>query len=90
MWDRANVDAASARATPDGEHTGQNPTDRGKLGCKHRLPVDQHGLPLVGKISGGQMHDLCFLIPLIEAIPAVRELSGGARKRPSKLHVDRA
>lgn len=33
MWDRASVDAASVPAPAGGEHTGRNPTDRGKLGC---------------------------------------------------------
>lgn len=90
MWDRASVDAASVPARASSEHTGQNPTDRGKLGCKHHLLVDQRALPLVAKISGVQVHDSHLLIPLVEAIPAVKGLSGHARKRPGKLHSDRA
>ena len=39
MWDRACVDAASVPAPAGGEHTGRNPTDRGKLGSKHHLLV---------------------------------------------------
>jgi hypothetical protein len=34
MWDRASIDVASVPAPFGGEHTGRNPTDRGKLGCK--------------------------------------------------------
>jgi transposase len=90
MWDRASVDAASVPTPAGGEHTGRNPTDRGKLGCKHHLLVDQRGLPLVAQISGAQVHDSRFLIPLVESIPAVRGLVGRARKRPGKLHADRA
>lgn len=72
MWDRASVDAASVPAPSGGEHTGRNPTDRGKLGCKHHLPVDQRGLPLlVAPLSGAQVHDSRLLIPLVESIPAV-------------------
>jgi hypothetical protein len=73
-----------------GEHTGGNPTDRGKLGCKHHVLVDQRGLPLVARISGAQVHDSRLLIPLVEAIPAVKGLSARARKRPGKLHAGRA
>jgi transposase len=73
-----------------GEHTGRNPTDRGKLGCKHHILVDQRGLPLVAQISGAQVHESQLLIPIIEAIPAIKGLSGRARKRPGKLHADRA
>jgi hypothetical protein len=73
-----------------GEHTGRNPTDRGKLGSKHHSLVDERGLPLVAQLSGAQVHDSRFLIPLVESIPAVKELAGRARKRPGKLHADRA
>lgn len=76
MWDRASVDAASVPAPFGGEHTGRNPTDRGKLGCKHHVLVDQRGLPLVARISGAQAHDSRLLIPLVETIPAVKGLSG--------------
>jgi transposase len=48
LWDRASIDAASVPAPVGGEHTGRNPTDRGKLGCKHHVVVDQRGLPLAG------------------------------------------
>jgi len=90
MWDRASVDAASVPAPTGGEQTGRNPTDRGKLGCKHHLLVDQPGLPLVAGISGAQVHDSRLLIPLVESIPAIKGLSGRARKRLGKLHADRA
>lgn len=89
-WDRASIDAASVPSPAGGEHTGRNPTDRGKLGCKHHVLVDQRGLPLVAQISGAQVHDSRLLIPLVKAIPAVKGLSGRARKRPGKLHADRA
>jgi len=90
MWDRACVDAASVPAPAGGDHIGRNPTDRGKLGSKHHLLVDERGLPLVAQVSGAQVHDSRFLIPLVESIPAVKGLAGRARKRPGKLHADRA
>jgi transposase len=72
------------------EHTGLNPTDRGKLGCEHHVLVDQRGLPLVARISGAQVHDSRLLIPLMSAVPAVAGLPGRAPKRPEKLQADRA
>jgi transposase len=90
LWDRASIDAASVPAPFGGEHTGRNPTDRAKLGCKHQVVVDQRGLPLAACISGVQVHDSRLLVPLVEAIPAVGGLSGRARKRPGRLHADRA
>ena len=73
-----------------GQHTGPNPTDRGKLECKHHLLVDQRGLPLVANISGALVHDSRMLIPLLEAVPSVAGLVGRPRKRPVKLHADKA
>ncbi|WP_370662027.1 transposase [Massilia timonae] len=40
-------------------------------------------------MSGAQVHDSRLLIPLVEWIPAVKGLSGGARKRPGTRHADR-
>jgi transposase len=54
------------------------------------LLVDERGLPLVAQISGAQVHDSRFLIPLVESTPVVKGLAGRARKRPGKLHADRA
>lgn len=90
MWERASVEAASVPAPFGGEHTGRNPNDRSKLGCKHHLLVDQRGLPLVERIPGAQVHDSRLLIPLVESIPFVKELPGRARIHPGKLHADRA
>ena len=45
QWERASVDSASVPPL-GGQHTGSNPTDCCKLGCKHHLLVDQRGLPL--------------------------------------------
>jgi hypothetical protein len=90
MRDRASVDAASVPAPAGSERTGRNPTDRGKLGCKHHLLVDRRGLPLMAKSSGAQLHGLRLLIPLMEAIPAVIGLPSRARQRAGKLYVDRA
>jgi hypothetical protein len=90
MWDKACVDAASVPAPPGGEHAGRNPTDRDKLGSNYHLLVDERGRPLVAQISGAQVHDSRFLIPLVESIPAAKGLAGRARKSPGRLHADRA
>jgi hypothetical protein len=47
-------------------------------------------LPLAAQISGAQVHDSRLLPPIVEAIPAIKGLSGRARKRPGKLRADRA
>ena len=70
-WERASIDSASVPSPLGGSETGPNPTDRGKLGCKHHVIVDQRGLPLVARISGANVHDSRMLQPLIMALPAV-------------------
>ena len=52
LWDRASVDAASVPAPFGGEHTGRNPTDRGKLGCKHHLIYTRYSRVIMLLISG--------------------------------------
>jgi hypothetical protein len=69
--------------------TGPNPTDRGKLGCKHHLIVDCRGLPLWAKLSGTQVHDCKMLAPMVTALPSVAGLAGHPCKRPDMRHGDK-
>ena len=76
-----------------GEHTGPNPTDRGKAGSKYHLVVDRNGIPLAVRLSAANAHDSTQLLPLVDAIPPIigpRGRPGRPRKRPAKLHADKA
>ena len=76
-----------------GEQTGRNPVDRGKLGSKYHLVVDRNGLPLAVRLSAANAHDSTQLLPLVDAIPPIigpRGRPGRPRKRPAKLHADKA
>ncbi len=76
-----------------GEATGPNPTDRGKPGSKYHLVVDRTGVPLAVRLSAANAHDATQLLPLIDAIPPIigpRGKPGRPRKRPAKLHADKA
>jgi transposase len=57
-WSRAAVDSSSVRAVGGGQETGPNPTDRRKLGSKHHLIVDGHGVPLEVQLSGANKPDI--------------------------------
>ena len=92
-WDRASVDSTSVRAKRGGEATGPNPTDRGKPGSKYHLVVDQQGVPLAVQLSAANVPDLRLLEPLVDAIPPIWRPVGEAgrpRRRPAKLHADKA
>ena len=90
-WERAMVDSSSVRATQGGDDTGPNPTDRAKLGTKHHVLTEGHGLPLAVKVTGANRNDITQLKPLVEAIPKLKSRGKGRKrqKRPEKLLADR-
>jgi transposase len=55
--------------------------------------VDRRGIPLAVRVSGANAHDATQLLPLVDAIPSIigpRGKPGRPRKRPAKLHADKA
>ncbi len=69
---------------------GPNPTDRGKPGTKRHLITDRQGLPLATRLTGANRHDSMVFEDLVDAVPPIRTPRGGRRKRPVKLHADKA
>jgi len=63
--------------------------DRGRNGSKHHLLVDATGIPLAWKVTGGNRNDVTQLIPLVDAVPAVRGKVGRPRRRPERVTADR-
>jgi transposase len=70
--------------------TGPSPVDRGKPGSKIHALSDHAGLPLSVAISAANTHDSCALKPLVMAIPAIKSRRGPRRRKPGKLHADKA
>ncbi len=58
-------------------------------GPKLHLLTDATDLPLAVATSAANTHDSLALIPLVQAIPAIRSLRGPRRRRPAKLHADK-
>lgn len=73
-----------------GEKNGHNPTDRGRLGSKHHLLTEAHGVPLAFTLTGANRHDVTQLLPLVRAIPPLRGKRGRPRCRPERVQGDRA
>jgi transposase len=74
-----------------GELTGPNPTDRAKLGTKYHLLVTADGLPLAVAISGANRHDSILVEPILDRLAPVKGRGRGRpRRRPGKLHADKA
>lgn len=73
-----------------GELTGPNPTDRAKPGGKRHVLVDTNGIPLAFTLSGANVHDSRLLEATLDAVPSIRRCAGRPRRRPGKLHADKA
>ena len=73
-----------------GEQTGPNPTDRGKAGSKRHLVVDRQGLPLAVLLTAANRPDGRVFAALIDSIPPIKRPRGRPRKRPDKVHADKA
>jgi IS5 family transposase len=52
--------------------------------------VDAKGIPLAIVQSGANTHDARMMLRGIDAIAPVRRVRGRPRRRPSKLHADKA
>ena len=89
-WSRCAIDSVNTRALKGEDLTGPNPVDRGKKGSKIHLITDRSGLPLSVAIWGANTHDGQALQPLVQGIPPLRSRRGPRRRRPAKLHGDKA
>jgi hypothetical protein len=69
---------------------GANQVDRGKPGCKLHLAADGGGLPLSLLATGANTNDGLVLEALLDDLPAVRASAGRRRRRPGKVHADKA
>jgi hypothetical protein len=73
-----------------GSLTGPNPVDRGKPGSKIHVLTDRNGLPLSLAVSAENLHDSQAFEPLLQGIPKVRSRRGPRRRKPAKVHADKA
>ena len=51
--------------------------------------TDASGLPLAVAVNAANTHDSLALIPVVQAIPAIRSRRGPRRRPPAKLHADK-
>jgi transposase len=88
-WSRAVLDGAAVRAKR-GSMTGPNPVGRGKSGSKIHVLFDRAGIPLSVAVSAANTNDSYALKSLVMAVPAIRSRRGPRRRKPAKLHADKA
>jgi DDE family transposase len=73
-----------------GDLTGANPVDRGKAGSKLHLAGEADGLPLSLVLSAANGNDSTMLEAVLDDIPAIRMPTERRRRRPGKVHADKA
>lgn len=73
-----------------GQATGPSPTDRGKPGCKRHLVVDAQGIPLAHVLTPANVTDSKAFELTLDAVPPIQGPLGRPRRRPEKLHADKA
>jgi transposase len=73
-----------------GAHTGPNPTDRGKNGCKRHIVTDADGLPLVVRTGPANQPDAELALERLDAIPPCGGQKGRPRRRPKAFQGDGA
>ena len=64
--------------------------DWGKPGSKIHVPSDRAGLPLSVALPAANTSGAFALQPLVRAVPPVRSRRGPRRRRPGRLHADKA
>jgi transposase len=70
--------------------TGANPVDRGKAGSKLHLAGERGGLPISIGLSAANANDSTMFEAVLDDIPPIRMPSGRRRRRPAKVHADKA
>ena len=55
-----------------GKKTGENPTDRGKLGVKRSVLTDAEGVPIGVAVARANVHDQKLVEQTLQSIPARR------------------
>jgi hypothetical protein len=91
VFDRLSLVLLDQLGAQRGAHTGANPVDRGKRGSKLHLAGDNGvGVPLVVLLTAAYIPDGVLLEALLDDLPTIRMPTGHRRRRPGKLHGDKA
>src|SRR4051812_26602484 len=67
-----------------GVMTGNNPTDRSKLGTKRHILTDKKGIPLSAVISPASTHDIKLVTDVVDCMVLKRPSSSSSSKQNSR------
>ena len=90
-WSRARLDRASVAAKRGVPRPARPRRIAGQTGRRKRhLVVDRRGPPLGLRLNPANRHDSLMRASTLDAVPGVRHGRGRPRRRPHKLHADKA
>jgi transposase len=52
--------------------------------------VERRGIPLASLLTGANRHDSVVFADVLDAVPPIKTPAGQRRRRPDKLHADKA
>jgi transposase len=64
------------------------PHGRSRPGSKHHILVDANGVPISAILTGANRNDVTQLLPLIDAVPPIRGVSGRPLRKPKVIYAD--
>lgn len=70
-------------------HTGPNPVDRRKNGCKRHVISDAKGIPLLVHTTAANVRDEQPTVQMVKALPPIQGPCGRPRAKPKALVGDR-
>jgi transposase len=89
-WGRCSLDSASVPAK-GGRRDRPEPDRPGQAGQQAARPGRRAGgIPLAVALTPANVHDSTMLEPVLDAVPPIRQCAGRPRRRPAKLHTDKA
>ncbi len=71
-WEWQAIDGAMTKAPLGRGATGENPTDRAKMGTKRSMLTDGAGIPLAVAVEGANRHDSKLLVATLDGLVVAR------------------
>ena len=85
-WEWQAIDGAMTKAPLGRGATGNNPTDRAKMGTKRSMLTDGAGIPLAVAVEGANRHDSRLLVATLEGLVVARP-AREAEKDSAEQHL---
>src|SRR5215213_2697015 len=83
-WEWQAIDGVMSKAPLGKGATGNNPTDRAKMGTKRSMLTDGAGIPLAVAVEGANRHDSRLLVATLDGLVVARPAPEGEEDSPEQ------